>query len=236
MATRSPVALVLGVGPGLGGAIVRKWTQMGWQVACASRGIEKGNQIAAELGPSVKPFSCDVSNAQNVADLVDKVEEEMGPIEYVCYNAGSGVWKNYDAITPAEFEMCWRVNTLGLLHTAQIIAPRMVQRGKGAIGITGATASLRGKPFTSGFASAKAAQRSLAQSLARDLGPKGVHVYYVIIDCMVDLATTRARMPDAPDEKFLSPNAAAQTYWDLAQQPKTCWSFELDVRPAVENW
>lgn len=114
-----------------------------------------------------------IASKDGLISFAYQVENDLGPIEYLCYNAGSGVFKTYDEITHEEFEMCWRINTYGLLITSQVLAPRMVARGRGTIGITGATASLRGKPFTSGFASSKAAQRSLAQSLARDLGPKG---------------------------------------------------------------
>merc|ERR1719476_104690 len=124
--------------------------------------------------------------------------------------------------------MAFKTNVHGLLKVTQLVAPGMVERGEGKIMITGATASLRGKPFTVGFAPPKGAQRLLAQGLARDLGPKGVHVGYFIIDGGIGT--------DDKNPAKIDPNAIADTYWNVANQPKTCWSFETEVRPAIENW
>merc|ERR1711997_1289377 len=148
---------------------------------------------------------------------------------FPCVSRGwRGVWNTYDKIQHNEFDMCMKTNLYGLLYFSQQICPKMVKQGEGFVAVTGATASLRGKPFTAGFASAKGAQRMLSQSLARDLGPKGVHVFYSIVDGGVGPAggTNGAKM---------DPNAIAQTYWDVGQQPKNCWTFEVDIRPSVEN-
>lgn len=205
------------------------------QVACVARTPGKGAALASEIGPTARGFDCDVTDPAALGAVFSSVEADMGAIDMLCYNAGSGVWKTYEDVTHDEFEMSWRINTFGLLSAAKLVGPKMAARGSGVIAITGATASLRGKPFTSAFASAKAAQRSLAQSLAKDLGPKGVHVFYAIIDGQVDLPRTRANAAATKtDDDFLSPAAVAQTYWDMAQQPKSCFGFEVDVRPHSE--
>lgn len=222
------VALILGVGPGIGGCVAKKWASKGYAVACVCRGIDKAEKIAAECGSTSRGYSCDVTDVRGMTELVKKVESEMGPISFLCYNSGRGFWKNWTDITEAEFSESIAINATGLLTAAKLVCPGMVERGEGSVAITGATASLRGKPFTTGFAAAKGAQRMLAQSLARDLGPKGVHVYLVIIDGGVGV-------PGGPNDK-LDPNAIAQAYWDVSAQPKNAWSFELDLRPSAENW
>ena len=154
----------------------------------------------------------------------------MGPIDCLIYNAGSGAWKNWDQLNVGEFEKSFSTNVSGLLVAAQQIVPPMIERGQGgAVLITGATASLRGKPFTSGFAPLKGAQRLFAQSLARDVGPKGVHVALFIIDGQVG-------KPGSNDNSKLNPDHVADTYWHVFRQPSSCWSFETEVRPSVENW
>lgn len=221
------VAIVFGVGPGLGGSVARKWASEGFSVACVARTPGKAATVAAEIGGNAIGYECDVTNASNLAECVAKVENDLGAIEMMCYNCGSGVWKTYDQITEEEFDRGFKSNAFGLLAAAQLICPKMVANGGGVVAVTGATASLRGKPFTAGFAASKAAQRSLTQSLARDLGPKGIHVFYVIID---------GQIGDSSDGSKLHPDAIAETYFNLASQPKNCWTFEMDIRPSVENW
>jgi NADP-dependent 3-hydroxy acid dehydrogenase YdfG len=166
------VAAVLGVGPGIGGAVARKWAQQGYAVACVARTAEKAETLAKELGNGSAGYACDVSDAAQLAQVVGRIEAELGEIDALIYNAGSGVFKGYEEITHDEFRRSWEVNTFGLLAAAQLVCPKMAARGRGVVAVTGATASLRGRPATAGFAAAKAAQRSLAQTLARDLGPK----------------------------------------------------------------
>ena len=128
--------------------------------------------MAKEIGKGAVGYACDVSDAAQLAQLIARIEAEMGEIDALIYNAGSGVFKSYDTITHEEFRRSWEINTFGLLAAAQLVCPKMVARGRGVVAVTGATASLRGRPATTAFAAAKAAQRSLAQTLARDLGPK----------------------------------------------------------------
>jgi NADP-dependent 3-hydroxy acid dehydrogenase YdfG len=221
------VCAVFGFGPGLGTATAKKWSAEGFKVALLSRNLEKV-QAAESSIPNSKGFACDVSDPKSLESAVISIEKDLGPIHTIIYNAGNGVWKTWDKIELDQFDMAMKTNCHGLLKATQLVAPGMIQRGEGAIMITGATASMRGKPVTVGFAPSKGAQRLLAQSLARDLGPKGVHVGLFIIDGSVGT--------DDKDPAKIDPNAIADTYWNVANQPKTCWSFETEVRPAIENW
>jgi NADP-dependent 3-hydroxy acid dehydrogenase YdfG len=221
------VCAIFGFGPGVGTACAKKWASKGFKVAIMARSMDK-LELAEKTIANSKGYACDVTNPESMKATVAAIETDLGPIHSVVYNAGSGVWKTWDKIEMNDFDMAMKTNTHGLLTAAQLIAPGMIERGEGAIMITGATASMRGKPFTAGFAPAKGAQRLLAQALARDLGPKGVHVGLFIIDGQIGV--------DDTDPKRIDPNAIADTYWNVATQPKTCWSFETEVRPSLENW
>ena len=231
--SKQNVCVVFGFGPGVGAACARKWIKEGFKVAIVARNREKLSAFEAKHGGGVtKGYTCDVTNRQQMEMTVSQIEADFGPIHTIVYNAGTGVFKKYDQVTEEEFDRCINTNARGLLTAAQIICPKMEQRGEGVIAVTGATASLRGKPYTPAFAAGKAAQRMVAQSLARDLGPKNIHVFYVIVDGGIDKnEETGQEKPGA-----LDPNAIADTYWCLAGQPKSCWTFEVDVRPNVENW
>lgn len=223
----SKVCAVFGYGPQLGAAAARKWSKEGYKVALMSRKLEKLREAEQNI-PNSKGYACDVTDPTSIETAISSIEKDLGPIDTVIYNAGNGVWKTWDQIDLNSFEMAFKTNVHGLLKATQLIAPGMIERKSGSILITGATASLRGKPFTAGFAPPKGAQRLLAQSLARDLGPKGVHVGYFIIDGGIGT--------DDSNPAKLDPNAIAETYWHVANQPVSCWSFETEVRPAVETW
>ena len=195
---------------------------------CRATFLDHSKTAEGEI-PNSKGYACDVTKGEEIKTTVASIEKDLGPIDCIIYNAGNGVWKSWDNIPVADFEKGFQTNVSGLLMAAQQIVPKMVERGSGSVLITGATASLRGKPFTAGFAPMKGAQRMFAQSLARDLGPKGVHVGYFIIDGGVGVA-------GSGDDTKLNPDDIANTYWHVATQPKSCWSFETEVRPSVENW
>jgi len=213
-----------------------KWARQGYKVALVGRTHAKlsacADKIAGEGGVA-KAFVADCTKEEDVKAACDAIEGEFGaPIETAVYNAaGSAPWKKWDEVAAADLMSSLQGSAVGLFHVAQRVCPGMVSRGSGTLAITGATASLRGKPVTTCFAAGKAAQRSLAQSLARDLGPRGVHVYYVIVDGGV-----APPPPEACPATKIAPEAIAQTYWDLHSQPKSCWTFEVDVRPNVETW
>ncbi len=230
-----PVAVVIGVGPGLGAALVRRYAAEGYAVAAVARRTEMLDEITAGID-DCRSYTCDTTDGDAVEQTHAAIRADLGPVAALLYNAGGGTRGTISEIDAATFEQSWQVNALGLFHWAKVVSPAMIEAGHGIVGITGATASLRGKPFTTGFAAAKAAQRSLAQSLARDLGPKGVHVFYAIIDGGIDNPNTRARDAAKPADAFLSADDIADSYWALSRQKRSAWSFEMDLRPYVENW
>jgi NAD(P)-dependent dehydrogenase (short-subunit alcohol dehydrogenase family) len=230
-----PVAVVIGVGPGLGGALVRRFSAEGYAVASISRTLANAEAEIVGLEDALA-LSCDATDAAQTAATNSRIRDELGTPEALLYNAGGGVRGTINEISEDDFSASWQINAMGLFHWAKALAPDMTAAGKGVIGVTGATASLRGKPLTTGFAAAKAAQRSLSQSLARDLGPKGVHVFYAIIDGGIDNPRTRDRQPDKPVESRLNADDIADTYWAMASQKRSAWTFEIDLRPHIEVW
>ena len=230
-----PVAVVVGVGPGLGSALARRYAAEGYAVAAVARRAEALAYLTAGID-DCSTYVCDATDTQQVTQVQAQILSDMGPIDALLYNAGGGTRGTIAEIDADAFSASWQVNTLGLFNWAKIVSAAMIEAGHGIIGVTGATASLRGKPFTTGFASAKAAQRSLTQSLARDLGPKGVHVFYAIIDGGIDNPNTRTRDAGKPVEGFLSADDIADTYWAISQQKRSAWTFEIDLRPHIETW
>ena len=230
-----PVCAVVGVGEGNGAALARAFAREGMALALLARGTEFTGALARELDDS-RAYSCDVSDPASVADAFARIRSDLGDPATLIYNAGSGVWGDVESITLDGFESSWRVNTLGALAVSKQVIPAMKSAGSGTIIFIGATASLRGGPKTAAFAPAKAAQRSLAESMARTLWPQGIHVALIVIDAVVDLPRTRQNMPDKPDDFFLEPDDMASTAVWLAKQPRSAWSFEVYVRPFGENW
>jgi NADP-dependent 3-hydroxy acid dehydrogenase YdfG len=227
-------ALVVGVGPGLGAATAKRLSKDGYRVALAARNADKLAALAKET--SGLAVAIDVTDPSSIEAGIERVETELGELHTVVWNVGSGVFGDLNKVGVDALELAFDTNTRGLFVLAKRLLPAMAARGDGALIITGATASLRGKPFTTAFAAGKAAQRSLAQSLARQYGKEGVHVALIIVDGMVDLPSTRERMPDAPQEAFISPEGFADTVSFLLQQQRSAWTFELDIRPHVEEW
>jgi NADP-dependent 3-hydroxy acid dehydrogenase YdfG len=200
-----------------------------------ARSADRLAELAATTSGS-RAYPTDVTDGGAVRDTFAKIRSDLGPIKVLLHNAGNAVFGDFMTISAEDFENSWRTNTMALLVCGQAAAPDMIAGGEGAIVVTGATASLRGGANFSGFASAKAAQRILAQSMARTLGPQGVHVAYVIVDGVIDMPATRAMMPDRPDDAFLKPDDIADSVFHVAHQPASAWTFELDVRPFTENW
>ena len=234
MANR-PVCVVVGVGPGNGAAFARRFSKDGYAVALLARSLDTTKELAGSL-PGSRAYACDVADAPSVQRAFDAIRSEMGDPEVVVYNAGSGVFGMFDDVSAADFESSWRVNALGAFLVAKQVVPAMERAGKGSFVIVGATASRRGVPRTIAFAPAKAAQRSFAEALARQLWPAGIHVSLIIIDGVVDLERTRKRMPDKSDEFFVQPDDVAATAAWLTAQPRSAWAFEVEARPFGENW
>ena len=183
-----------------------------------------------------RAYACDVSDEASVERAFAAVVSELGPVDVLVYNAGSGVWGNVEKVTPKDFEASWRVNALGALLASKAVIPAMKEKKHGDIVFIGATASRRGNVMTAAFAPAKAAQRSLAESMARYLWPEGIHVSLVVVDGVVESERSRSARPDAPENTMLKPDDVAQVVFALTQQKPSAWSFEVEARPFAEKW
>ncbi|MDP6344938.1 MAG: SDR family NAD(P)-dependent oxidoreductase [Alphaproteobacteria bacterium] len=229
------VALVAGVGRGTGAAVAKRFAAAGYRVALVARKESRLKEYEAELEGSLA-LPCDITDPAALEEMLARCRVELGEPDVVVHNAARGSFGNFLEIDPADVEENFRVNTMSLLYLARAVAPAMIERGDGAIMVTGNTSARRGIPSFSGFAPTKAAQRILAESIARELGPKGIHVAYIIIDAMIDLWWTRRRNPDHPEERFAQPDDIAETVYQVSQQPRTAWSFNVEVRPYAEVW
>jgi NADP-dependent 3-hydroxy acid dehydrogenase YdfG len=235
MPEQTPLALVTGVGPGTGAAIARRFAAGGYRVAMLARDATRLAALEAET-PGCRGFPTDVSDSAALFATLDAIEAEMGAPDVVVHNAVGGAFGSFQEVTAETLQANFQVNTMALLHLAQRLTPAMVAKGSGALVATGNTSALRGRAKFAGFAPTKAAQRILAESIARDLGPKGVHVAYVVIDAVIDLPWTRARFADAQDDFFIKPTAIADEVWHLVGQDRSAWSFNVEIRPFKENW
>jgi NAD(P)-dependent dehydrogenase (short-subunit alcohol dehydrogenase family) len=234
-ATLDRVALVTGVGPGTGAAIVRRFHEGGYRVAALARDGARLAALAEEC-PRVLPVVCDVADDGQRRDAHARIVRELGAVDVLVHNAVRGTRGDVLEVDPADLEYNFRVNVTSLMALTQLVAPAMIERQRGAIVVTGNTAARRGKSFFAAFAPTKAAQRILAESMARRLGPDGVHVAYVVIDAVIDVPWTRKAYRDKPDDFFAKPAAIADTVWFLAHQDRSAWSFEVEVRPFGETW
>lgn len=217
------VAVVIGYGAGIGDSVARKWSQEGFSVALVSRTAEKLEEAAKTI-PNSHAFPCDVSDTASLTSCLESVESKLGTVDALLYNAGNGVWKKYDEITVDQLDQAMKVNVYGLLTACQILIPKMEAKGGGFVCITGATASLRGMPMTSAFAAAKAGQKSLAQSIARQVWKKNVHVCYNIIDASV-----------GDGEGRMHPDSIAREYWHLSNQTRDCWAFQHHIQCSASD-
>lgn len=229
------VCVVVGVGPGNGAALARRFASDGYAVALLARSTTLSSALATEL-PGSRAYVCDVGDPESIARAFASVRSDLGEVDVVAYNAGSGGFGSLDEVSAANFEDAWRVNALGLFLVAKEVVPAMRAKHAGAIIVTGATASRRGIPRTTAFAPAKAAQRSLCEALARQLGPSGIHVALIILDGVVDLPRTREWLKNKPDDFFIKPEAVAELASFLVRQDRSAWSFEVEARPFGESW
>ena len=232
---RNPVCAVVGVGPGNGTALARRFAAGGYAIALLARRGALSGALATELDDA-RAYECDVADAVSVKNTFAHIRADLGEVDVLVYNAGSGSWGSIEEITPEAFEAAWRVNAMGALLVAQQVIPAMKRGGAGGIIFIGATASLRGMPKTAAFAPAKAAQRILAESMARSLWPAGIHVAIVILDGVVDLQKTREMMPGKDDDFFIKSTDMAESAFWLSQQARSAWSFAIEARPFGEPW
>ncbi len=235
MSQPPPVVVVAGVGPGTGAAIARRFSIGGYKVAMLARTRDQLSALEREI-PNATGYPCDVTDEGQLDRTIEAICRELGMPKVLIHNAVGGALGNFMEIDPQVLNRNFQVNTMALLHLARRLAPAMVGAGEGAIIASGNTSALRRKANFAGFAPTKAAQRILAEAMARELGPKGVHVAYVLIDAVIDLEWTRKRWPDAPDDFFIKPAAIADEVWHVVHQDRSAWSFNVEVRPYRETW
>lgn len=226
-----PLALVTGVGPGTGAAVARRFAEGGYRVAMLARDRQRLEQLQAEI-PDTIAAPCDITDFAALQQVVN----DVGQPSVVVHNAVGGAFGNFMKIDPEIFKRNFEINAMALYHLARLTTPAMVEAGKGALIVTGNTSSERGRAPFAAFAPTKAAQRILAESLARELGPKGVHVAYLVIDAAIDLPWQRQMQPDKPDDFFITPKSIAAEVFHLAHQPRDAWTFRAELRPFNETW
>ena len=237
--------LVIGAGDGVGAAIARAFAREG-MTACITRRARNLDQLEAtaqsirDEGLDAIAYGVDARDEAEMIALIDRIEAEVGPLEVVVFNIGANVWFPLTETTTRVYTKVWEMAALAGFITAREAARVMTPRGRGTILFTGATASVRGRDMFSAFSGAKHALRALAQSAARELGPKGVHVAHVIVDGSIDGAFTRGRVPDIEErlarDEILKPDEIARNYVWLHNQGRSAWSFEIDLRPWTETW
>jgi len=231
-----PVCMITGVGDGTGAALTRRFAKDDYQVAMLARKRDRLERLEQQV-PHTRAYVCDMNDLAALRATTEAVRSELGEPSVLVHNAVSATFKTFLEAGVEDLERNFRVNTTSLYVLARALAPSMVKAGRGAIIVTGNTAALRGVPTYAAFAPTKAAQRILAQSLARDLGPKGVHVAYVTIDAAIDTPWTRDVFNrDKPDEFFSKPADIAEEVFHVAHQPRSTWSFDVEIRPFGEKW
>ncbi len=229
------VCVVAGVGPGNGAAFVRRFAADGYSVAMLARSEDRLAALEAEV-EGAAAFPCDIADRKAVEDVVGRIASKLGPPDVLVHNAAAGAFNSFMDAKPETLEMTFATNVMSLLHCGQLTVPYMLEKGRGDIIVIGNTSAWRGKANFAAFAPTKAAGRILAQSMARSLGPQGIHVSYVVIDGVIDIPRTRTFFRDRPDDFFLQPDRIADSVFQLVQQDRSAWTFELELRPFSEKW
>ncbi len=233
------VAVVTGVGPGLGASLARKFAREGCAVALLARSSDYVQDLSKEIvanGGEALGIPTDVTDSQQVSDAFSQIRSDLGETEILINHAGNAVWKPFNELTVEEFQRSWNVCSKGAFLCSQEALRDMVANGKGSILFTGATSSIRGRAGGLAFSSAKFAVRGLADSLAREFWPKGIHIAHIIIDGVLDTEMVRSSDPNAEAEPLIDTDEAAESYWMLTQQKSTAWSFEITLRPDREEF
>lgn len=241
--TQGKAVLVVGAGEATGGAIARRFAREGYVACVTRRSAGKLAPLVARIeadGGRARAFASDARNEEQVVELVQTIEREVGPIEVCVFNVGGNVRFPIRELTARVYTKVWEMAALAGFLVGREAARVMAPRGRGTILFTGATASLRGGKGFAAFAGAKHALRALAQSMARELGPEGIHVAHVVIDGAIDTPFIRDNFPERyllkDQAGILDPEAIAENYWQLHRQPRSAWTHELDLRPWMEPW
>lgn len=227
--------VIAGVGPGLGESLARRFVTEGCSVGLFARSEPYLEDLAADLGEQAVAVPTDITDPDAVEAGFETVRAEFGEVDVLINHASGGAWEGLQEISPDAFESAWRVSAYGSLLCSKAALPDMLDGG-GTIIFTGATSAVRGRGGAVGFSAAKFAVRGMAESMARELGPEGIHVAHVVIDGQIDTPAVQERLPDRDEESFLDPDAIADTYWRLVTQDRSAWTLELDVRPHVEEF
>ena len=233
----SKTAVVAGVGPGLGASLVRKFAREGCQVGMFARSADYLQVLAEEVREAdvdVLPVPVDITDPDQVADGFQQVRDAFGPVDILVNHASMAAWKGLLGLSVEEFERAWRVSCCGAFLCSREAVPDMLEIGSGAILFTGATSSIRGRGGAVAFSSAKFAMRGLAEAMAREYWPRGIHVAHIVVDGAIDTPAVRERFDPGLDEPLLNPDAMADAYWALIQQDKSAWTLEIDLRPYGE--
>ncbi|PAU53049.1 SDR family oxidoreductase [Pseudomonas indica] len=235
--------LVMGAGDATGGAVAKRFAREGYVACVARRHSEKLEPLVQAIesaGGQARAFGCDARQEDQVRDLIETIERDIGPLEAVVFNIGANVRFPLLETTERVYRKVWEMAALAGFLTGREAARAMLPRGRGTIIFTGATASLRGRDGFAAFAGAKFALRALAQSMARELGPQGIHVAHPVIDGAIDTAFIRDNFPEMYQRKerdgILEPDHIAEIYWQIHGQPRDCWVHEMDLRPWLENF
>ena len=240
---RTPVALVIGAGDATGGAIAKRFAAGGFVACMTRRDAEKLEPLVEAIrasGGSAHGFGSDARKEEEVIELVERIERDIGPIDVLVFNIGANVPSSILEETARKYFKIWEMACFSGFLNGREVAKRMVTRGRGTILFTGATAGLRGAANFAAFAGAKHALRALAQSMARELGPRNIHVAHVVVDGAIDTEFIRSSFPERyalkEQDGILNPEHIADNYWHLHAQPRDAWTFELDLRPYMERW
>lgn len=231
--------VIVGVGPGLGASLAKRFAKESYTTALIARSEDKLSGIRQEIesqGGKALSFPADVTNDQELTDVFGRIEEQAGAAEVLIYNAGHFQMQSVLDIDAEGFKRSWEINCMGAFLCAKLALPSMLKNKKGTIILTGATASKRGGAMFARLAVGKFGLRALAESMAREFGPKGIHVAHTIIDGQIATPWLLESEPDRDKDTLLSPDAIAEQYWQLHIQDKTAWTLELDLRPSVEKF
>ena len=237
------VALIIGAGDATGGAVARRFAREGYVACVTRRNGDKLKPLVEEIeaaGGQARAYASDARREEQMVELVDGIERDVGPIEVALFNVGGNVNFPILETTSRAYFKIWEMSCFGGFLMGREVAHHMLSRGRGTILFTGATASVRGGSGFAAFAGGKAALRSLAQSMARELGPQGIHVAHLIIDGAIDTPWIKENFPERHALKdeggILDPEAIADTYWRLHCQLRSAWTHEMDLRPWMETW